>query len=38
MQDRDMPRRFAPSLRQAVADEPEVLALEALDLSSLEAQ
>jgi transposase len=33
---------FAPSLRQAVADEPEVLvleaAVEALDLSSLEAQ
>ena len=42
MQDRDTPRMFAPSLREAVAEEPEVLALEAavgaLDLSALEAQ
>ncbi len=42
MQDRDTPRMFAPSLREAVREEPEVLALEAavaaLDLSALEAQ
>ena len=42
MQDRDSPRMFAPSLRETVAEEPEVLALEAavgaLDLSALEAR
>ena len=39
--DRDQLRVFAPSLRQAVAQEPELLAfeaaLDALDLSALEA-
>lgn len=42
MQDRDTPPMFGPSLRQAVADEREVLALDlavaALDLSALEAR
>jgi transposase len=41
MQDRETPRLLAPSLRQAVEEDPEVLALEAavaaLDLSALEA-
>ncbi len=42
LQDRDTPRLFYPSPRQAVADEPEVLALDAaleqLELAQLEAQ
>jgi transposase len=42
MQDRETPRLLVPSLRQAVEDDPEVLALEAavgaLDLSGVEAQ
>ncbi len=42
MEDRDTPRMFAPSLRQAVAEGPEVLGLEAavaaLDLIGLEAR
>jgi transposase len=40
--DRDQPRLFAPSLREAVADDADVLALDAaveqLDLSTLEAR
>jgi transposase len=40
--DRETPRLFAPSLRQAVEDDPEVVGLDAaverLDLSGLEAQ
>lgn len=42
LQDRDQPRLFAPSLRQAVEREPDVVALDAaverLDLSELEAR